>query len=969
MQQVRAAAQSRTLGRFTLIERLGAGGQGEVWRAHDESRGIDIALKILSPALARSPGAWAALEREQAIADRLQHPAILRVMPPERFGEVVALPMELASGGDLRRLRGAGYLEIVPVLIEVAEALDYAHERGVVHRDLKPGNVLFDSRGRAKLADFGVAGLLTSCGAAGVPKRPAGLSPFSASPQQLRGEPPTPADDIYGFGALAYELLCGHPPHYPHFDPGRAQSERVPELAPTRQIPPELGRLVMRMLAKRAADRPPSMSQVLDELDGTLNATLSYEPELLATIDAESADPAPAAVPPRSADDSPAPAPPAAASPPPAPQRWEPAPAAPLPMEPGAPAEVRQSAPASMRPAAPAPMEPAAAASVKPAVSAPTRTAALAARAAVPAGPAAPVSIRPPAPAPPASTPPAPAPSASTPSASTPSASTPSAASPQPGPVAEATPSAPVIARGERMAVTEPVDLAFEHDALRISARPPRAAPPARPRSAGSRPRRWPYLISGLLVGAALICAAAAAALFLLPREDLGRLQTVMARLAPAPLQRATASAPAPTPARAEPKPAATPADAAQLARLDAARAAFNQQFAALNSRGAAIWDGADFSAARLAAAEASGAEKAGGIALAHQQLERARRLLARVEARSAGAFAAELARGNRAMSAGHQRRAAQAFALAHRIEPGSRRAIDGARRARLLPGVLPLLADAHRAELAGNYSRAAQDFSQALALDPRNTVAKAGLARANAAFGNDNYARAVGAGYAALGAGRLDEARSDFQQALTYRSRGSEATAGLARARAAMQAGRVATLRQEAARLEQQEHWNQALEVYRLALGENPSLAFARRGVARAAARARLGSELAQMIEHPSRLALPLVRVQAMTLLQNARMQNPSGPVLQSQIERLTRLLPQFSHAVPLNLVSDDATQVAIPSIGVFGAFARREIRLMPGTYTIIGTREGYRDVRREFTVLPGDRNMTITVSCSEPI
>ncbi len=153
------------------------------------------------------------------------------------------------------------------------------------------------------------------------------------------------------------------------------------------------------------------------------------------------------------------------------------------------------------------------------------------------------------------------------------------------------------------------------------------------------------------------------------------------------------------------------------------------------------------------------------------------------------------------------------------------------------------------------------------------------------------------------------------------------------------------------------------------MALGENPSLSFAQRGVARAAARARLGSELAEMIEHPSRLALPLVRVQAVTLLQNARMQTPSGPVLQSQIEQLTRLLPQFSHAVPLNLVSDDATQVTIPSIGVFGAFARREIRLMPGTYTIIGTREGYRDVRREFTVLPGDRNMTITVSCSEPI
>ena len=110
--------------------------------------------------------AWTALQREFEITSRLRHPSILKVFPPERDGETVALPMELAAGGDLRRLRGAGYLEIVPVLLEVAEALEYAHEHGVVHRDLKPGNILFDSAGRVKLADFGVAGTVESAAAA-----------------------------------------------------------------------------------------------------------------------------------------------------------------------------------------------------------------------------------------------------------------------------------------------------------------------------------------------------------------------------------------------------------------------------------------------------------------------------------------------------------------------------------------------------------------------------------------------------------------------------------------------------------------------------------------------------------------------------------------------------------------------------------------------------------------------------------
>src|SRR5882724_4539473 len=194
--------------RYTLVDKLGAGGQGEVWRAHDGTRGIDIALKVLNPT-ANQAEAWNALEHEYAIASRLNHPSILKVFPPERSGDEMILPMELASGGDLRRLRGAGYLEIIPVLLDIAEALEHAHERGVIHRDLKPGNVLFDARGRVKLADFGAA---STTGTSAADARLQGLSPFTASPEQLRGESPTEGDDIYGLGALAYELLSGYPP-------------------------------------------------------------------------------------------------------------------------------------------------------------------------------------------------------------------------------------------------------------------------------------------------------------------------------------------------------------------------------------------------------------------------------------------------------------------------------------------------------------------------------------------------------------------------------------------------------------------------------------------------------------------------------------------------------------------------------------------------------------------------------------
>ncbi|HEV7446054.1 MAG TPA: serine/threonine-protein kinase, partial [Steroidobacteraceae bacterium] len=271
--------------RYTLLDKLGAGGQGEVWRAHDGIRGIDIALKVLNPT-AHQAEAWSALEHEYAIASRLDHPSILKVFPPERSGDAMILPMELASGGDLRRLRGAGFLEIIPVLLEIAQALEHAHERGVIHRDLKPGNVLFDARGRARLADFGVAETAVTAadaqasGSATTATRDTnrhGFSPFTASPAQLRGDPPTTADDIYGLGALAYELLSGYPPYYPHFDKKRAMEERVPTLVPTRQIPPLLGALVMHMLAKDPKRRPRTMREVIDELDAALNDTLTFD--------------------------------------------------------------------------------------------------------------------------------------------------------------------------------------------------------------------------------------------------------------------------------------------------------------------------------------------------------------------------------------------------------------------------------------------------------------------------------------------------------------------------------------------------------------------------------------------------------------------------------------------------------------------------------------------------------------------
>ena len=124
------------------------------------------------------------------------------------------------------------------------------------------------------------------------------------------------------------------------------------------------------------------------------------------------------------------------------------------------------------------------------------------------------------------------------------------------------------------------------------------------------------------------------------------------------------------------------------------------------------------------------------------------------------------------------------------------------------------------------------------------------------------------------------------------------------------------------------------------------------------------------QLIDQPDRLSSFAAREVAASLLRTAEAQTPSGPVPRSQIAQLDNLLPGYNKPVCLfQPLSDNSTQVAISSIGSFGAFSRRDIELKPGKYTVVGTRSGFREVRREITVAPGQDNQTIRVTCSEPI
>jgi hypothetical protein len=778
--------------RYVLRERLGVGGQGEVWRAFDPQSGADIALKILHPSTGRSAAAWVALVHEHESASRLEHPGILKVFAPEREGTTFLLPMELATGGDLKRLRGAGYLTIVPVLIEVARALEHAHERGVIHRDLKPGNVLFDERGRVKLADFGVSGNSLDPGTDSMVR---GLSPFTASPEQLRGEPPTPADDIYGLGALAYELLSRYPPHYPHFDAKRVQEEAVPPLVPAQQIPPQLATLVGAMLEKDPKRRPANMRDVIDELDASLNDTLTFD------FDSEAPEGA-----------------------------------------------ANETVPPHDRLTLP-PISPH-------------------------ASPPPPISV-------------------------------------------EAAPPVPPAAEVDGAGIWEEV----------------RQAPLPR-----SRPELMPSGLPRALIAIGVIAAVAAAAYLWMPRWLPG-----------------SAAAGAGTAAQAPPPSAAATLQASALAQLKADHILLEQRITALEARGAGIWAGPDFAAAKSRAAEADSAHDAGSLAGAQTQVAEANQLLDNVEQAAPAALASELAAGERALADHERTLALQAYDLAVRIAPQDERALAGQARAR---------------ELAAGTASAAAG-SAAATTNPGTASSPKGAAAPAAstdAFGNDRYAKAAGEGFAALGAGRLEEARAAFERARAARPNGPEAADGLKRVDAAMRARGFGSQRTRAEDAEADERWDDAISAYGSILRADPSQAFAEEGRDRARSRLELNNSLQAIIDRPDLLASADARAQAATLLQSAQQISSPGPVLRLQMARVSALLPEFERAVHLSLVSDGFTQVTILNVGAFGSFTRRDVELKPGRYTVIGSREGYRDVRRDISVSPG-QTQTISVSCYEPI
>ena len=207
--------QNRSIGPFELEDQLGAGGMGVVYRARYTKTGQRVALKVLSPGLQEDEKLIARFTRELEILKKLKHPNIVQCYGGGRLGSQRFYAMELVEGGSLSELlRKKGrfdWQQVIEYGIQICNALEHAHENGVVHRDLKPANLMLDKSGRIKLADFGLARIsdATALTAAG---KTLGTFAYMA-PEQISGSSPiTAKTDLYAFGVVLYELVTGKTP-------------------------------------------------------------------------------------------------------------------------------------------------------------------------------------------------------------------------------------------------------------------------------------------------------------------------------------------------------------------------------------------------------------------------------------------------------------------------------------------------------------------------------------------------------------------------------------------------------------------------------------------------------------------------------------------------------------------------------------------------------------------------------------
>lgn len=325
------------------------------------------------------------------------------------------------------------------------------------------------------------------------------------------------------------------------------------------------------------------------------------------------------------------------------------------------------------------------------------------------------------------------------------------------------------------------------------------------------------------------------------------------------------------------------------------------------------------------------------------------------------------LVRGERALDDRQQQEAESAFTMALSIDQDNARALEGLRRTHLLPQIVDMLRKGKNQELSGQWEDALHSYEAVRALDPATQGIEEAIAGARSGASESQVRTLLSRAFSEMEAGRHEAARSAFRQALAIKPGDPVALGGLEQVAERADLTRIDRMQQDAQRAEAAENWQEALSHYDAILALDANLQFAKDGRGRVLAQQRFQLALGNIIASPDKLSSSSLFTDAQNLLAQAERLTPRGAKLAEQIERVQELIRIYATPVPVVVLSDNQTQVTLSTIGPIGTFTRKELSLRPGAYTVIGSRNGYRDVRTSILVRPS--MPPVDVRCSEAI
>ncbi len=269
----------RRIGTYEILEEVGKGGMGAVYRAMDRSLDREVAVKVLLPSLANDAEFEKRFVREARAAAKLDHPNVVQTYYAGRYENTLFIAMQFVKGRTLQDLikekKSYDAAEALRIVRQAADALEAAHKDGLVHRDIKPNNIMIDEAGRVKVMDFGLMRSTTAGGSI----TQSGIfygTPEYASPEQCETKNVDGRTDIYSLGTVLYEMLTGRIPHVA--ETPLALFKKITDESPSRvremnpRVPKDVERIVERMMAKKRDDRYASCAELVADIDAVLGA-------------------------------------------------------------------------------------------------------------------------------------------------------------------------------------------------------------------------------------------------------------------------------------------------------------------------------------------------------------------------------------------------------------------------------------------------------------------------------------------------------------------------------------------------------------------------------------------------------------------------------------------------------------------------------------------------------------------------